>query len=579
MKIKKILSITAFTILMLFNYSCDIKNPTDDLKAIVQTEPLKTLVNLDIIDAKTKMPVSGDVKITFQGDLKYRKMISNLSYSFISDTISTNPLEVVTVLETSTGMISFTLDENFDYSEEINLNLIAEAEGFLTQTIPLVIQAGDAGQGEFNYAFNMVNIEEAPDGVEIEVNTTGTTGNDGAVTETITITTTTSSTTNTNASVEIPTGTILLDSDGEPLKGQLTSSLIYYDNKSDESLQSLPGNLDSMVTGGGFNFNIYDENGNEAASLSSGSKSNVMIGLLINVNTTFNPETGENVKEGDTIGLWKYEWGGWKKLSNIPLLTTEDPDYLKLEYQDLNSFGYFLIGWQLRSIGWTTHHIINKATGEPNTIPLYVTHRWPGGSGAHTRTHTAWFDAMSNVKFVLTAYYNGEIVGNKEYNFTEDSPLDYNFEVDFGNEEFTAYTFDITGICADKDDVEIRPSGIPFRLQKFKNGAWTAPEYVGTLEAGIITLEGISTTESYYKITSSFDDVTESIILKMGDNLVALVDNNLDTDGDGEYDEVDLNSDGISEGSSYTEGISAPVVNGSLVKFVIIPPDEVCEDL
>lgn len=176
--------------------------------------------------------------------------------------------------------------------------------------------------------------------------------------------------------VSIPAGTQVLDASGNAINAnQLTANVVNYSAISPTSYGAFPG---------GFNpTNVVDEKGQPISNseginfVSAGLVSIKMnaggtaikkfskpidVSMEVNTNTT-NFETGENVKEGDTVPLWSLneETGAWKK-EGIVTLTKNSNGKLVANFQtthlscfNLDWYWFYGLGTCNRPLTVTLH--------------------------------------------------------------------------------------------------------------------------------------------------------------------------------------------------------------------------------
>ena len=309
--------ISAVAILFLFAVilTCK-KDPLDDTQLIINSDLIETSFALTFIDAKTGGPVgysdANVVTVTPKGDFG-------------------NKIVDITGVERSTytspsGFMALGLEPDIVPSEgnPVIFNLVIEAGGYVTTSLPVLITE----KSRRAYRVNMVKISDPPPGVSTIVDNTAIATN-GVVQQSVTINTPVVSSTNTKAFLLLPEGTILKDKNGALLNGILTTTMVYYNNKDEESLACFPGGLIGLLnqngnrewvefySGGFVEIEIKDASGKIVKTF-EGQYPLLTIEIPPD---TYNPETKTSVQPGDEIPLLSYdiEKGEWTYDSLFPI--------------------------------------------------------------------------------------------------------------------------------------------------------------------------------------------------------------------------------------------------------------------
>ena len=136
-------------ILTLYNVNCNIKSPVKDVKIIINSKAINTIISGIIVNSATNEPLTGkQVTLTIEGQNK----------SDIVDLTAEAQSEFITYQ----GMVSFAITNDFVPSEAspAKLILVAEADGFLLTSMTLEIyEVGDA-----QFRIHMIEINNPPNG-------------------------------------------------------------------------------------------------------------------------------------------------------------------------------------------------------------------------------------------------------------------------------------------------------------------------------------------------------------------------------------------------------------------------------
>lgn len=237
----------------------------------------------------------------------------------------------------------------------IDFTVVVFADGYISNSIRV---NNISGKSHF-FTLKLVKIDKVPEGVSVvqQKLTTVDPVTNKTVAESV-IKTDKSESVTTTATVILPAGTVIKDSTGTPLSGELSSTVGYFSPEKEEAIAAFPGGLNVnvlredggtndgfFVTGGFISIDIIDENGRVAKTFEG---NNLQISMEI-PDGLMNPETGEPVKKGDVIPLSSYnkETGEWKEetrvtRSNRGVLKQNDSLLLSFEAPHLS---YWNIDW------------------------------------------------------------------------------------------------------------------------------------------------------------------------------------------------------------------------------------------
>ena len=322
-------------LLLLLSDSC--KNPTEDVKLIINFEPIKTYVNVEFVDAST-----GEL-IVEESRNDIHVIISGTNQDAVIDNIGQQH-ESYEIID---GTLSLGLNPNNPFvptkDNPIRFNVVASSEGYISTSKSIYI----ISEGNYFVEISMVEINNPPVGVSIIEKTGVGELVDGQIQNEVII-----NTNNQKAQLIIPEGLVMKDASGVKLNGKLNILLAHFNNLEETSLTSFPGGLIASVTNNGLTedgvffsggfaaIEISDESGRQANSFSNGT-----VNLLMQVPAeTYNPETGTPVIVGDDIPLYSYapETGEWAFEEILTII--EQRNVLGIS-ANLTHLSYFNIDW------------------------------------------------------------------------------------------------------------------------------------------------------------------------------------------------------------------------------------------
>jgi hypothetical protein len=207
-----------------------------------------------------------------------------------------------------------------DDGSSVRVTLGASKEGFVPSSVTIALT-----QNSDDAVASLLLIQQsstgAPTGVTVETTATSSTAIEGAG---LTID---SSSGGSGSQVTIPAGTQLRDRDGTALSGNVTATVVHFDNTSDDALQAFPGGFAVQITNpeevnvngidgaisnnevtfetAGFTaIEIQDESGRTAKQLGAGQSYTLRIDIPAGTN---NPQTRLPVQVGDSIPVWSFD--------------------------------------------------------------------------------------------------------------------------------------------------------------------------------------------------------------------------------------------------------------------------------
>lgn len=539
--------ISAVMVLLFFLIRCQIKNPTENLKLIVNFSPISTVVAVDVINPQTQGYVTKTVKIRIEGQDK-------LSVVDVTG-------KAIQTVSTNTGIASFAITDDVTptIAQPVKLLLIVEADGYIKTSKPVTVQNTERQ----SVTVNLVEIQNLPDGVSGGNSNTGNTNPTTGTTAPIVVETVPETLTDVTAQVDIDPNTVIYDAGGQALSGQLSTSVVYFDGESTESLESFPGGFTvnvpnnpegeddgTFITAGFVAVEIQDQNGNQAETFSQPVTITMELG-----DGVINPSTGQPVVLGDVIPIWSYdeETGQWSYEADGTVQGPNANGKLYVEYQ-ASHLSYWNLDWfwnncyQSRKIifdGWLAEYgdlyLVLYGNGfwhdayisGDNWIILYYAPNFPlnikayaGGPGG-----------------VFLGEWTGQMLcGSGELTLPVQVP-------DAIKNKTGSRVFHITGICQNQQDIEVRPTA-PIWYRLVSSSSW---KYAGLLKDGVLTINGLVFGQSYVFATSYENEWYESAF-EIGSDFTDLV-------------------------PEYADKIHLEKIEGNHIYYSVDLPNDVCDKL
>jgi hypothetical protein len=301
----KIMSVMASLLLVITLSSCDtgpLTNAVDDFRVIVGLEPINTSSAVMLVDAATGELITSDVQVSFDGP----------NGGDVID-IYSDPLAQRSI---SSGILTFGISNDAVPSDEspVEVTLRLEAAGYVTTTKTATLTS----EGTNEFTFRMMNKNNLPQGVSNTASSEGQAGSDGAVQSDFTVEGNASSGNGGGVAIDVASGTVFTDANGNPLSGQLTTEMNYFDPDEQEAMLSLPVELEDdegnpVITAGGSTISITDANGNTATSTGA---AKTVAGKVRAGGTSYtvavpdgfvNPKTNQPVAAGDQVSILIYD--------------------------------------------------------------------------------------------------------------------------------------------------------------------------------------------------------------------------------------------------------------------------------
>lgn len=282
--------VTGITLPLLSVIWCCTK-PTKDFIININSDIISYTATFTITDAKTGGVPSG-----------LTASLAGTDSAHIYDYSGTRALKI------SGGVITVGVDPKYNPSGSTTLSfsLLADANNYLSVNVPVTIGSTNYSQ---SFAVQMININNAPEGVSVRQQTNTISG--GTTSSTITAATLARADATTTTSISIPAGTQFQDASGNIISGSsLITQLASYDPA--DALQLLPGGqVQNNVAGGPSSTVVFTPAGFSTVVMKVGStevkKFSKPVEVLIGLNPDIiTPSTGTAIKAGDQIDIYSY---------------------------------------------------------------------------------------------------------------------------------------------------------------------------------------------------------------------------------------------------------------------------------
>jgi len=442
---------------------------TDDLQMSLNLDIFKTLVDINFYDANTKEPIgfndNTQIALNILGQDK------NLAVDFDGNIL--HSME-------ATDHMMFYIDpytKEVTGEDPIRMHLAIEADGYLSTTHNVII----THEGPKFYEVYLFKKEDPGAGVVVYDL------KEDAVSNGVVAVDTEIKTDHEEVIMEITGGTQLLTKDGEPLEGELSIEVAYFNPQEPGVEEAFPGGseptvslADGTVQDGSFisisfaSIVITDEQGRRAENFSQ----EVALQLAI-PEGSMNPDTGEEIKAGDIVPLWSYndETGVWKWEEDVvvgPEMKSDGRLVAKAMIKHLswwnldffwNSCRYGIwvdvqgrskcdpclyFGLEITRNGSVIRRKVGRICDE--TIKFYLAPQGTGGVLVAYMNYWDWY------------YKRNEIGRTTITNLCDQVPYPNNSNANRTSITVTTPTSDFhkifrfIGVCPGRDDVEVRPS-------------------------------------------------------------------------------------------------------------------------
>jgi len=475
----KLIQIRKVSLLLIFSflfvYGCDIINPIEGIRAILNTKERTTTITLIFIDVESEQPIgalnSDQVKVTISG----RDMDSVID-------LMNRP---ATTFQTDKGFVSFAIRDEImpDKERPVEFRIHAAGENYLpvTKLVKLNSTRGNP------YEIAMVPVKGYPMGAMGDVVSAGRMS-DGATEEGVRFMTPIEPITGTRSEVLIPAGTNIKTLNGTSLNGNLSASFVHFSNATSPSLRSFPGGLSSLYSDpngdqkeGFFNPAVFihlviaDEAGLVARRFSND--------IIVSMETTELNAKGEMdiwSLSNENGGVWDYEMS------------------TNLEYVDSDKL---VAEFVTNHLSWWTAGNVHEICGEGSRVhftnsnirlrgELFRTSddTFIGGfqskSAPENATYESYID-LGDMPVATAAYMKLYNIFDELVKIVQIPELCGSVTVvDLGFLETITVRFEGTGICENLDDKEVRPS-FPAWYKPEVGGSWIS---AGDVVNGVLVI-------------------------------------------------------------------------------------------
>jgi hypothetical protein len=483
MKNYKQFSLIALVMLLAFSLtSCDIKNPVEGLKVIINAAKVSTIISVDIVDAKTgeQIGINGskhEVTLKVLGTHK----------DYIVDIIGNKKSE----FKTEVGIMNFALSESFKpgVGNMLDVILVVNSEGYLPTSHPLQL----ASEGGHSVVIRMVKRSNLPTGVVSSSKTSTSVA--GFVSTPITVTASEPSSKG-SATLSVPAGVQVFDGNGNPVSGTLTANVTYFNNQNEGSLSSFPGGF--MVNTGTNGRGLFTTGGFASFEITNGSGTNVKtFSDPINVSmqvpgNTINPETGAAIAGGDIIPVWSYNelTGTWAFEYNGTAVGP-NPDGTYTIAFTTTHLSWWNIDWF--NGNFCQNGITINVTGNFTSLNLRAKrvdtgeYFYYGGYVSSSYPSVQILNAPSNMPSIIEAYDCNGVVGSVQVSDLCGTSVNLPVTASAG----TNVSVTVSGYCANTPDVTIRPN---ISIYIKDQCGWS---YGGYMLNGMITLQNLVMGQTY----------------------------------------------------------------------------------
>lgn len=292
----------------------------DDFQLRFKPLPIGTLMTGYLSDARTGSQLTGTniiFKITGPDAGKVTNYRNEQNTTFVS----------------KGGLVSFAFVDGFSpsVSNVGKITVAVEVPGFLPAAKVLKV----AQPGSQYFDLKMINVNNPPAGVFIKTDLAGQADPSGKLQALLSLQTTPDPATGAKAQFVAGQGVKLTNLQGQPLTGNLSSTLVFISNQDKTGLGAMPGGQSVTVNktgaaeraefalGGFVKLEIRDASGKVASKATLNAEE---LALKIDIpQSTLNPEKGQSVAVGDKVPVWsldKSTWQ-WNKVGDVALGTKD----------------------------------------------------------------------------------------------------------------------------------------------------------------------------------------------------------------------------------------------------------------
>jgi hypothetical protein len=483
--------IYVLTVITVLITGCDIKSPVDGIDIILNQKDIATTVAVSFTDASTGQQIGSlsdkEIKIEFAG--RDKDQLISLKELPLTETGTTN------------GIISFAIKNSRTPSAQnpVEFTLIASSPGYAPAGKNIIISK----PGSNAISITMVNLSAPPDGSA--GGNASVSASNGQVSSAVTITTGNESVTNAASTMSIPAGTGVKDETGNAVPGNLSASVLYFNNKNKESLASFPGGLIAkavtsqggsaksgfFTTAGFAEFSLQNSSGQRVKTF-SGKKAELSIDIPAG---TINKNTGSPVKNGDVIPIWSFNESSavWNYETDGTAAGPDANGNYKVSFES-SHLSWWSLGWLGESV--CSEGATINLNGNYASLTLEITDLNGNFIASQIVTSTensvTILNAPAGIPVKITAYDNLRCSNNKAGETTAGDLCGSNITLDI-TAPGSGVNVTVEAFCPDRDPVlRVRPS-----IDIYVVNSCGERIAAGKMKDGFITLKSLVIGETY----------------------------------------------------------------------------------
>ena len=478
MKFIKIkLTILIALIALTFLLSCEVTEPTEGLEVRLNTFSRETLVSGYLYDANTLQPVEENLSVIFTG---------NNASKIIDET--NEPKAEFTAKE---GVFVFGVSDGTQFSaaSPFKVNVTVEANNYNTETQTISIKS----KGYQAKNFYLVNPTNLPSNSENETFSAGNSDNSGTLTQGVQYTT------SNGTIISFDDGTTMLDANGSPVSGNLTSQItivpLTTGNQYNAPLNINTSSNETVNPILKFHFSVMDQSGNSVSDFSQ----------VVNFSIPVPEDLVDHFGSGETIAIWKQNNSGtYNQVGEATLASS---------LQSGKGFAYVTES----TIEGSTNSAGNLLFGNTESTcdaSLTITNMPPGFNSS-----LQYFDengtllannGQSTIDFEIPS--DGLTIASVRLNAELSNP--FNTGIEFGSnivlqcgensaslnfpDDLIGINIQIIGLCTEKDPVVVVNPNMTYSYRKEGSSTW----HSGNLVNGESTVTGLE--PGIYYVTASY---------------------------------------------------------------------------
>ncbi|MBC8465444.1 hypothetical protein H8D57_00300 [bacterium] len=519
---------------------CSITDPSDDFEIYITLPESGAIISGQVADGNGNLITDSQVNLTVLGE----------DAGVIVDLLN-EPLQSLT---TTSGFLVIAVNDTITPTREdpIEITLKIDAENYMTTYKNLVLYS--ANDVIFNIFLVSADINDLPPGLTGAEDDNGECDNTGAVTTPVNLVSPPNPISGAMNTINIDSGTRILDPQGSPLTGGLTASMMVMDMSNPRNVgasQYFPGGFDDIQTDDpdlrmlpkSFTvFSVTDDGGKVAGNFDP------PVGITMQISgDSYNARTLRPIADGDIMSFFTLDDNGiWNHQIDSPISGPDGNGNFSVTYLvaetavlpglkggdnflsngDPENNLNLLLGDQGGDnlIGMNTRVIVENGEGHMLEVEFGCTDLF------HSLTrenNIGIFDfyldvpnqpiALELIPQIVTANVydrNDNLVAelfDAQFVDVNANPLQLNITSTGFTPQPDLKTVDIHLFALmppGRDPSEIRPSGIASQIQEVGQNGWSP---VGVVQSGIIEVSGLKVGSSYiFKGTYTFNGETRT---------------------------------------------------------------------